>query len=668
MENLHIVAKRGSALAMASMGAPGNKNPIDVVNYAPYCLKIHGQYYHLTITAMRPEEGKIPRYAQLYFLDVEEAVKYRINFKTNQGCDKELMKELSCLMEESNDLVKTFKMMRQVEQELNPKGKKTVNITLSFSKDPKKDQRRYNAPQANEIAVDKPRLKEVIDKMVWAKIPDEKKYPELNVKVLKHMIHGPCGDLNKRYPCTGEDGKCSKGYPKEFCKETNANGFDCAAIEVKKGDGTKLIRIDEVNSYLNARYISTPEAMWRLNGYDLFMKSHTIIRLAVHLPNCQMVYFQEGKEEEAANREINRNTTLTAWFKLNQADENALQMRYTDIPYHYVYDKKETKWKQRVNRGEKIISRLYTVGIKDTERFYLRLLLLHVTGAKNFEDIKTINGVRYETYKEAAIAKQLVETDDLWEKTIEEAIESKMPGELRELFAYICIYGNITNVPIIWNKYKEYMIEDYVKKNSENPENMALNHIQEILKNNEVALTIPIDEGAKSNIRGNTEAAREIINAKLIIWDEVSMTVGHALTAVDKLLKELMRNEKPFGGKVVLFAGDFRQNLPVVPHANKAAIIESTMKYNSIWKNVREVKLTQNMRTANEKEFADWLIELGDGKRLFQQWLVDSYVKIEKDRINWCKENQKHLRVEKHQGLIDYLEKKWLILMFILDV
>ncbi|XP_011858756.1 PREDICTED: uncharacterized protein LOC105556283 [Vollenhovia emeryi] len=45
------------------------------------------------------------------------------------------------------------------------------------------------------------------------------------------------------------------------------------------------------------------------------------------------------------------------------------------------------------------------------------------------------------------------------------------------------------------------------------------------------------------------------------------------------------------------------------------------------------------------------------GKRLFQQWLVDNYVKIEKDRINWCKENHKQLRVEKHQGLIDYLEK-----------
>ncbi|XP_024875952.1 ATP-dependent DNA helicase RRM3-like, partial [Temnothorax curvispinosus] len=125
-------------------------------------------------------------------------------------------------------------------------------------------------------------------------------------------------------------------------------------------------------------------------------------------------------------------------------------------------------------------------------------------------------------------------------------------------------------------------------------------------------LSIPIDDGAKSNIRGNSQAARELISAKLIIWDEVSMTVGHALTAVDKLFKDLMKNPRPFGGKVILFAGDFRQNLSVVPHAHKAAIIESTVKYNPIWRNVTQVKLQQNMRTADEKEFANWLMQLGD--------------------------------------------------------
>ncbi|XP_011859609.1 PREDICTED: uncharacterized protein LOC105557074 [Vollenhovia emeryi] len=192
-------------------------------------------------------------------------------------------------------------------------------------------------------------------------------------------------------------------------------GFDCAAIEVQARDGTKFIKVDEVNSFMDARYVSAPEAIWRLNGYDLFMKSHTVIRLAVHLPNRQMVYFRAGNEEQAAERELNRDTTLTAWFKLNQYDENARKFLYTDIPSHYVYEEKETNWKLRQKGVNKIISRLYTVSIRDTERFYLRLLLLNVTGAKCYEDLRTVNGVLYETFKDAAIAKNLVETDDLWD-------------------------------------------------------------------------------------------------------------------------------------------------------------------------------------------------------------------------------------------------------------
>ncbi|XP_071581345.1 uncharacterized protein [Temnothorax nylanderi] len=815
---------------MASMGAPGNRNPLDVVNLAPYCLKIHGQYHHLTSTAMRPGDGQPPRYAQLYFLDTEEAVHHRMNNKANQRCDPALMRDLSCFMIQCNEFAKTFKMMRQVEQDLNPRGTQAPNLMLCFRNNPQHDQRRYNAPRANEIAMvfqnvdelkshnpqypgfkvtqmdyyahllapraefsqfqraglmdhldnraqnegitagipvilpssfmgsprnmqeryqdamslvrkfgkpdifltmtcnpqcpeikenldgcpleyrpdlvaktfsldvkeimkdliqngifgniiayagviefqkrglshlhllamlsdeDKPRLQEVIDMMVWAEIPDEERYPELNAKVLKHMIHGPCGNQSQRYLCTGDDGKCSKGFPKEFRDETNANvngypmyqrrntgkkyivrgkeidnrwvvpyspylimkydrhinleicssvksvkylykyihkGFDCAAIEVKTRDGTRLITVDEVNSFLGARYVSAPEAMWRLNGYDLFMKSHIVIRLAVHLPNRQMVYFRAGNEEQAAQRELTRDTTLTAWFKLNQSDENAVHFLYTDILSHYIYEKKETKWKPRKKGVDKIISRLYTVSIRDTERFYLRLLLLHVAGAKCFEDLRTVNGVLYETFKDAAIAKNLIEADDLWEKTLEEATGSHMFAQLRELFTYICIFGTPTDVPTLWNKYKEHMIEDFVYNNVVNPENMALNHIQEILKNNgsscenfklpnpnpvniyvteynvdeerrrgsgktylfntflsvirgrneEVLpcastgiaatllkggrtyhslfkLTIPIDDGAKSNIRGNSKAARELISAKLIIWDE----------------------------------------------------------------------------------------------------------------------------------------------------
>ncbi|XP_011872724.1 PREDICTED: uncharacterized protein LOC105564719, partial [Vollenhovia emeryi] len=147
-------------------------------------------------------------------------------------------------------------------------------------------------------------------------------------------------------------------------------------------------------------------------------------------------------------------------------------------------------------------------------------------------------------------------------------------------------------------------------------------------------LSIPIDESAKSNIRENSMHVRELIAAKLIIWDEVSMTVGHALGAVDKLLRDIMKNPRLFGGKVILFGGDFRQNLPVVPHAQKAAIIESTVKYHTIWRNVIQVKLKQNMRTGEEREFANWLLQVGDGKLSNIDELNQDIIEIPNDFIS----------------------------------
>ncbi|XP_063981074.1 uncharacterized protein LOC135164547 [Diachasmimorpha longicaudata] len=44
------------------------------------------------------------------------------------------------------------------------------------------------------------------------------------------------------------------------------------------------------------------------------------------------------------------------------------------------------------------------------------------------------------------------------------------------------------------------------------------------------------------------------------------------------------------------------------------------------------------------------------GRRLFQQWIVDSYVKIERDRMNYFRRKQSELRVDSYQGLIEHLQ------------
>ncbi len=87
---------------------------------------------------------------------------------------------------------------------------------------------------------------------------------------------------------------------------------------------------DEVRSFLDARYVSAPEAIWRIFEFKMHDISHAIIRLAVHLPYEQAVYFRDGKEQEALEAASTKETNLTAWFKLNQNDSSANDFLYTD--------------------------------------------------------------------------------------------------------------------------------------------------------------------------------------------------------------------------------------------------------------------------------------------------------------------------------------------------
>ncbi|XP_071905966.1 uncharacterized protein [Coffea arabica] len=60
---------------------------------------------------------------------------------------------------------------------------------------------------------------ESYDRVVCAKIPDRSKHPHLYSLIVKHMIHGPCGDMDRTCPCM-KDGRCKNHYPKNFCSQT----------------------------------------------------------------------------------------------------------------------------------------------------------------------------------------------------------------------------------------------------------------------------------------------------------------------------------------------------------------------------------------------------------------------------------------------------------------
>ncbi len=66
-----------------------------------------------------------------------------------------------------------------------------------------------------------------------------------------------------------------------------------------------------------------------------------------------------------------------------------------------------------------------------------------------------------------------------------------------------------------------------------------------------------------------SDEAHLLKRAHLIVWDEAPMMSRHAFEVVNRLLQDIMgRHDLPFGGKLMIFGGDFRQVLPVVPRGD----------------------------------------------------------------------------------------------------
>ncbi|CAI6352782.1 unnamed protein product [Macrosiphum euphorbiae] len=84
-----------------------------------------------------------------------------------------------------------------------------------------------------------------------------------------------------------------------------------------------------------------------------------------------------------------------------------------------------------------------------------------------------------------------------------------------------------------------------------------------------------LNDDSTSTITLQSLRAQRIRDAALIVFDEAPMSPGLQLTVVNRLLQDIMGSELPFGGKPVLFAGDFRQILPVVRRGTRSDIVRS---------------------------------------------------------------------------------------------
>ncbi|KAL3365048.1 hypothetical protein AABB24_010277, partial [Solanum stoloniferum] len=127
-------------------------------------------------------------------------------------------------------------------------------------------------------------------------------------------------------------------------------------------------------------------------------------------------------------------------------------------------------------------------------------------------------------------------------------------------------------------------------------------------------IPIDLDENSSCNISKESSLARLIREAKLIVWDEVSMAKRRMIEVLDLLLKDLMNTDVLFGGKVVVLGGDFRQTLPVVRYGKKEDFIAQSLLYSTIWNELEKLHLSENMRTRIDPTFCHYLLKIGNGQ------------------------------------------------------
>jgi len=154
---------------------------------------------------------------------------------------------------------------------------------------------------------------------------------------------------------------------------------------------------DEIRRYLHGRYLGPTEPVWHQFEFAIHDKQPPVTHLSLHLPGPQPVYYVGHDDPDRIHHLIEGSvTSLMGFFSYNVQNEDGRQFFYYEFPEHFVYIRK-VGWKKR-QKGT-AVGRMYSASPFQRERYYRCLLLTVVREARSFENLTTVDGMVYSTFK-----------------------------------------------------------------------------------------------------------------------------------------------------------------------------------------------------------------------------------------------------------------------------
>ena len=166
-------------------------------------------------------------------------------------------------------------------------------------------------------------------------------------------------------------------------------------------------------------------------------------------------------------------------------------------------------------------------------------------------------------------------------------------------------------------------------------------------------------ENSTLNITAQSSLSKLLKRARLLLVDEATLLHRFQIEALDRTLRDIMNQPTiPFGGKIIILAGDFRQCLPVIPGANRSDIEKACVNHSPLWDKFQVESLTENMRVRSSgdpvlEQFAKWTLSLGDGVINDQH----ERVTIPKENLFEINSNTKNNKQNERKSLVDFCEE-----------
>jgi len=237
-----------------------------------------------------------------------------------------------------------------------------------------------------------------------------------------------------------------------------------------------------VCEYIDCRYLSSHEAIWRLFEFDIHYRTPAVERLDVHFPFMNNVVYPANQPLSAIVHDHRyMQTTLTEWFSANRKFPCARELTYIEFPTKWVWNKKYKEW--RPCKGPTKFGRAIYINPSCGELYYLRMLLNVAKGATSYEDLRTISGVLYPTFKDACQSMGLLGDDNEWREALREASMWGSAAQMRQLLVTIVLFCSVCDAASLFNEFYEYFTDDILYNIKKMVQLPTYNVLEDHLKN-----------------------------------------------------------------------------------------------------------------------------------------------------------------------------------------